>query len=520
MAETTRRMRNIAAALLTVAAAGYIAYDFRWQQLIRDLESEAASRLEVATASVFGPTEKFSYLPELLASHPVIINALRHPGAPELSARTSEYLERLNTSAKSAVVYVLNSEGRAIASSNWREADSFVGRNYAFRPYFQGAIANGKAVFYGIGATSALPGYFVAHAVREGERTLGAAVVKVDLTKLDEAWRRHGDEVVVTDENGIIFLSTKQEWKYRPTRPLDAAAVEEIKRTRQYGTLLKPPLTLSTLRELRADEKLVAVDREGNPDGRYLLRSQPVDTSGWTISVLVPLSDAGSRALRFSLIVSSTLGLLLVTLLALFQAKVRAREREKSRHALEEAHAALEQKHIELQRVSEDLRVASITDPLTGAYNRRFFFESAPKLVSTANRHHFPLSIVTIDVDHFKRINDMYGHPVGDKVLQTLTALCKESLRESDVFCRLGGEEFVMALPNTDVAAAENVAERLRIKLSRHPVDIKGSPYEITVSCGVSQYLEGESGIDQVLRRADDALYAAKNAGRNRVAVR
>jgi len=520
MAETTRRMRNFVAALATVVAAGYIAYDLRWQQFIRDVESEAASRLEVAAASVFGPTEKFSYLPELLAGHPLIIATLRRPQDPEQRAMANRYLEGVNSSARSAVIYILDRDGLVVASSNWRDPESFVGRNYAFRPYHQDAMKNGKAVFYGVGTTTLLPGYFVAHTVRAGNRVLGVAVVKADLTTLDETWRGHGDDIVVSDENGIVFLSTRQEWKYRPLRPLESAAVEEIRRTRQYGTMLKPPLPIRTLREVRPDETLVAIAGEDKQDARFLLRSQPVDASGWTLNVLLPLAEAEARALRTAVIVSGALGCLLMALASLYQARLRAAEREKSRHALEQAHAALEQKHIELQRVSDDLRVASITDPLTGAYNRRFFFESAPKLVSAANRHHFPLSIVTIDVDHFKRINDMHGHPVGDKVLQELTAVCKESLRESDVFCRLGGEEFVMALPSTDAAAAENVAERLRIKLSRHPVDIKGAPYEITVSCGVSQYLEGEPGIDQVLRRADDALYAAKNAGRNRVAVR
>ncbi|HYD59430.1 MAG TPA: diguanylate cyclase [Noviherbaspirillum sp.] len=518
-----KRIGSAVAALAAVAASGYFAYDFRWRQGLVELEQEAASRLELAAAAVFAPTQKFGYLPELLASHPTVIDAFLHKDSSHHIAQANTYLEQVNLSARSAVAYLLDLQGRTIAASNWREPGSFVGANYGFRPYFQEALKNGKASFYGMGTTSLLPGYYISHRVRKDGRTIGVAVVKVDMTRLDMEWRWHKDEVAVTDNHGVIFLSTQADWKYRPIHPLDAPTLEKLKRTRQYETVLKPPLPVRVLRQLKPDEQIVSLPQspdEGTADVHYLIKSQPIKEADWRINVLIPLDEMEARAMRIALIVSSTAGLLLMSLMHLRQAQVRAVEREKSRLALEQAHEALELKHAELQKASEDLRIASITDPLTGAYNRRFFFESVPKIVSAANRHHFPLSIVTIDVDHFKRINDMYGHPAGDKVLQVLTAICKESLREADVFCRFGGEEFIMALPSTDAEAAENVAERLRIKVSQHPLEVKGKAYGITISCGVSRYREGERGIDDTLRRADDALYVAKNEGRNRVVVR
>lgn len=521
---TTKRIVNAIAALAAVVAAGYFSYDFRWRLGIVELEEEAANRLELAAATVFAPTEKFSYLPELLAGHPIIIDALQHRNDTRRAEQANLYLEQVNTSAKAAVVYILDHQGRTIASSNWREPGNFIGANYAFRPYFQEALERGKAAFYGIGTTSLLPGYYVSHRVRKDNRTLGVAVVKVDMTGLDREWAWNKDEIAVTDENGVIFLSTQPDWKYRPMRPLDAATMEKLRRTRQYDKLLKPPLPIRVLQDLKSDEQIVGMLPESSggatSEVHYLARSQPIKGSDWNINVLLPLAEVEARAMRIAFIVASAFGLLLMSLMYLRQAQARAAEREKSRQELEQAHGALEQKHSELQKASEDLRIASITDPLTGAYNRRFFFESVPKIVSAATRHHFPLTIVTIDVDHFKRINDMYGHAAGDRVLQALTAICKESLREADVFCRFGGEEFIMALPNTDAAAAGNVAERLRIKVAQHPLEVKGKPYSITVSCGVSQYREGERGIEQALRRADDALYIAKNEGRNRVVVR
>lgn len=191
-----------------------------------------------------------------------------------------------------------------------------------------------------------------------------------------------------------------------------------------------------------------------------------------------------------------------------------------SQRALERAHTELERKHGELRVLSEELHVISITDPLTGAFNRRFFLESTTKMISFAKRHRHALSILMLDVDHFKKINDVHGHLVGDKVLQTLTRIWKEALRDEDIFSRFGGEEFIIALPNTDITAAAVAAERLRISMLDQPIGLDGMALQVTVSIGASQYLPSEDSIQDTIKRADDALYAAKSNGRNRVVAK
>lgn len=138
--------------------------------------------------------------------------------------------------------------------------------------------------------------------------------------------------------------------------------------------------------------------------------------------------------------------------------------------------------------------------------------ESTAKLISSANRHNYPLSLIIIDVDHFKRINDRYGHPTGDKVLQTLTTLYKTELREADIFARFGGEEFIIALPHTDTQGAQLVAERSRTKVMNHAIEVDGGSFSITVSCGISQYRANETSIEDAIKRADEALYEAPEA--------
>ncbi len=509
-------------AVTVIALSTYFSWSASRRDGIADLGREAAYHLELSRATLFAPTDKFGFLPEVVANHATVLDALRHADDPASLARANQFLEQTNSTAKSAVIYLLDHAGLVIAASNWREPDSFVGQNYAFRPYFQDAIARRTGRFYGMGTTSMRPGYYLSHPVLAGNQVIGAAVVKIDMSDLDQGWGRSREEVAVEDGNGVIFLSSRPEWKYRPMQALTKEAGEQLRRTHQYDKVLMPALPMSLLEQLPGGEQIVEV-RPGDMDGsaleRFLLKSGTLPGSDWTIHVFAPMKQADMVARRVALLTAGALVLLALALLYLQQLLDRARERERSRKALEEAHQELEHKHRELQQLSEELHIASITDPLTGAYNRRFFFETIPKLVSAANRHDFPLSFIAIDVDHFKRINDMYGHPAGDKVLQMLTGICKDSLREADVFARFGGEEFMMALPNTHAEDARLVADRLRLLLMNRPVEIRGDALVISVSCGVSAYRAGEDDAGPALKRADDALYVAKSNGRNRVVV-
>ncbi|MFC5698659.1 diguanylate cyclase [Pseudomonas sp. GCM10022186] len=168
-----------------------------------------------------------------------------------------------------------------------------------------------------------------------------------------------------------------------------------------------------------------------------------------------------------------------------------------------------------LKLVEQELRALSITDALTGVYNRRYFQERLELEIARAERREGPLALVMLDVDHFKQINDCHGHDAGDRVLKTLCARVGERLRRIDVLCRLGGEEFVVLCPDTNVEQAESVAQALWQALSRENVAGVG---QVTASFGCAAWREGESA-DDLLRRVDAAVYAAKQAGRNQIRI-
>jgi len=173
----------------------------------------------------------------------------------------------------------------------------------------------------------------------------------------------------------------------------------------------------------------------------------------------------------------------------------------------------------ELKKSQEELKLLAITDPMTKLYNRRYFSEISMELLELAKRDGQALSLIMLDIDNFKTINDTYGHKVGDEAIIALGNLLRKIKRKSDVACRLGGEEFVLLLPNTAYEGAKKLAEKIRkrVEKSAIPYD-KGKELKFTVSLGVAQVdLAHEDHIEPALKRADDALYQAKKSGRNRV---
>ena len=157
-------------------------------------------------------------------------------------------------------------------------------------------------------------------------------------------------------------------------------------------------------------------------------------------------------------------------------------------------------------------------DPLTGLFNRRYFERRLREESAHARRHQRPFALVMMDLDHFKLVNDTYGHEDGDRVLRHVADLVTRGLREDDIACRYGGEELVLLLRATSGPAARVVANRLRATLAESPVELGGRPRHITFSAGVAAADERNGfAVDEIVGRADAALYRAKRAGRNRV---
>ncbi len=177
----------------------------------------------------------------------------------------------------------------------------------------------------------------------------------------------------------------------------------------------------------------------------------------------------------------------------------------------------LEVKEIELKAVLAQSHEISNTDVLTFLPNRRKIIVDLQEEVIRAARYNTPLSISMVDIDHFKQVNDTYGHAAGDEALRTIAARLREQIRHPDTIGRYGGEEFLIVLPNSELNAAQEQASRLCSHIRNLQVEAaKQKLISMTVSIGVAQFKNGQEDWEQFLHRADTAMYAAKNSGRNR----
>jgi len=169
------------------------------------------------------------------------------------------------------------------------------------------------------------------------------------------------------------------------------------------------------------------------------------------------------------------------------------------------------------QEMECELRAMATRDPLTGIANRRHFAEMAVREVERARRHGRELTVAMIDLDHFKAVNDTYGHACGDAALRLVVEAVVGELRAADVLGRVGGEEFALLLPETGLVGGADIAERIRQRIAGRPFAWDGKDFELTTSIGVAAWDPDEPTIDPALARADKGLYAAKDQGRNHV---
>ena len=171
----------------------------------------------------------------------------------------------------------------------------------------------------------------------------------------------------------------------------------------------------------------------------------------------------------------------------------------------------------EFQRLLDALCSLTMEDSLTGLFNRRYFDSRLVQEMQRALRDGTPCSLMMLDIDYFKKVNDVHGHQAGDRMLSHVARIMEETLRASDITARFGGEEFTIILPNTDGASAQMTAERIRAAVEASPLESTSDPIRTTVSIGISTYMPpGFVTPEQLIRQADTAMYKAKQAGRNR----
>ncbi|MCB1819620.1 MAG: hypothetical protein KDI77_17010, partial [Gammaproteobacteria bacterium] len=221
----------LAGVMLTLS---WYAGNVQRDSLLAQLEVEGRQQLDLYVSHFAGQLDEFAFLPALLADDHRLRALLQSPRDAALQDQVNRYLAHANTIAGSLDVYLMDARGVTLAASNWQKELTFVGRNFAFRPYFIEAMQGGAGRYYALGTTSGRRGFYFSYPVGAAESPLGVVVVKIDIDTLENAWRSQDSELVVTDPDGVIFISTRPQWRFRTLQPLRADTIERIRASRRY----------------------------------------------------------------------------------------------------------------------------------------------------------------------------------------------------------------------------------------------------------------------------------------------
>ncbi|GFZ67680.1 two-component sensor histidine kinase [Pseudomonas amygdali pv. eriobotryae] len=334
--------------LMLMIGLGYIAYLISEHSGIKSLRETGERQLELHARTVESEISKYTYLPSVLELESSVSQLLNEP-SPELQQQVNRYLEGMNRRSRSRAIYVMDTTGRVLATSNWRDSDSYQGEDLSFRAYFQDAVRGLPGRFYGIGTTTGESGYYLAHGLEDKGRIIGVAVIKVRLEALEERWQRARLEAFVSDENGIIILSSDPARRLKSVRPLTPQVKERLARSLQYywwplNELV--PLERETLSE--GVEKLVfpanvSVDRE-HKQVSYLAQSRPLSDTAWHLTLLTPLEDLRREAANQGMLVAVACALVTFLLIAWNERRKVILTRLAAREALQAANNELERK--------------------------------------------------------------------------------------------------------------------------------------------------------------------------------
>jgi two-component system C4-dicarboxylate transport sensor histidine kinase DctB len=344
------------AALLVILTAS-LSWSYRaiGLQALEDLADQSQNRLTLFVSNLNAALDKFEHLPKLISTNYRLVKLVQQAGSADIKD-TNRYLKTVAETSGASDVYLMGSDGTTLASSNWDLSHSFIGMNFNFRPYFQQALSGKTGRYFALGTTSHERGYYFSYPVYQAKSVVGAVVVKINLADIETAWASQGNHFVVTDDDGIVFLSTQPEWTYRSLQPIDEARIAQIQQSRRYLGKSISLLQLNQLDEVEPGITRVSLGSSAKaPASQFLHLSQNIADAGWTVHLfanVAPLKDI--QILRTSLAGFAMLILLLLVVLYLTN-RQRRLALQGSTELLEKR---VQQRTLELQNEVEERKKA------------------------------------------------------------------------------------------------------------------------------------------------------------------
>ncbi|WP_420832177.1 sensor histidine kinase [Rhizobium cauense] len=329
-----------------------------------EASSQAGSALRLAVSALAGHLSRYEPLPELIADHDDIKKLVSDPDNPALRQAANIYLKEINSLLESSDIYVMRVNGDTISASNYDGPTSFVGENFSYRPYFQDAAEGRQARFYALGTTSLKRGYYFAAPIRVDEAIRGVIVFKVDIDSIEASWKGGEYKILVSDPEGIIFMTGSPEWLYSGILPLTSERLERTQASRRYAEAALRQLPLRQ-HELGGHRLTTIADPEATRE--YLTLSHYMRDADWTVSVLMDTSSVHAQARTMLIAVLLSIGLTGLVVAIVLQRRSRARERMRMQI---DAHNELEHRVRERtadlarvnQRIEEEIAERRLTE--------------------------------------------------------------------------------------------------------------------------------------------------------------
>ncbi len=503
--------------------SAWVVYTVSWQEQLQQRQQDSVRRVARNAGFLQHEVDKFGLLPLAASYNDTLREALATPDDARQLARANQYLVRLNQGAGSLQAYLVDKTGKVIASSNWQQKDSFVGRNIAYRPYFQQAAANRISTYYAIGTTGNATGFYLATGIYQGQERVGVVAIKIGLEQLEHMWGNIVEPLLVSDSNGVVVLSSVPEWKYHATTPLSFDARLALEKAQQYNKqVIKPPIW-QRKSVLNSQAMLVQMG-QGRSRHEYLAISQTIPVSGMTLTMLNDTHELHSLALTRALAVAVAVGFACLLLHSVRLWRMNLKAQAEARRNLQLAHDHLEeqveQRSSELREANASLKkeieeriqaarqVENFQNELIRTENLAVIGQLSTGIAHEINQPLAALSALSANTVRFLEIND----------LSTARANLE---RITDIVVRLGAlteqlKSFARR-PNGEresVAVAQAVENALfllnhRLKKTHITLQLPAEPADIVVLC---EAVRLEQVLVNLVSNAIDVLNGVDNA--------
>ncbi|WP_117235136.1 sensor histidine kinase [Vibrio maerlii] len=417
------RQGKISLLILYLACLGIGSF-WIWHHSKASLYQEHAEQLERFTLFISSKLDKYAHIPELIAKDDLLVGLLQSPSNSAQKDITNRYLESINNTIQSTDVYLLDTEGTTLAASNWNLSRSFVGKNYAWRPYFYHAVKGQAAQYFALGSSSKQRGYYFSYPVIYAADVIGIIVVKMDLSTIEANWKDSNSIFVATDDNQVIFMSNKEGWLFKSLIPLTSQTRQQILNSRQY--LDQPVRSLNLYGDVTSKQTELVTPHTSRLASDYLMSSLAMENHPLTIRVLTSKLTLLWPALSYGLLLTLLFVIAYLSILLNYQRQLKKRQFEQLQYeAKQKAEFLVMERTAELhaeigEKIKTETKLRETQDDLIQAAKLAVLGQMSASISHELNN---PLAAIRSFADNGRRFLEKEKFERVDDNLSRISAL-------------------------------------------------------------------------------------------------